>query len=351
MAVATRTAAGGIAGQRRQEMIAGYTLVTPAVIILVVFLAIPILFTLWMSLRQWGGLTPPTDSTFIGLRYYQDVLTNDTLRRTDFFIAFRNTTYYALGVVPVQTILALVLAAIANQRLLKFKGFFRTSFYFPSITSSVAISLIFFWIYQTGGLLNQLIRSVVPGYSDISWMNDANGLITNFLSLFGLTIRTAPAWLTKPDILGLTPWQWISGPSVTLLAIMLLNIWTTAGTFMIIFLAGMQDIPRPLYEAAAVDGATAWQTFRKITVPLLAPTIFFVVTLGLIGTYQVFDQVWVMTAGGPAGTTTSLAYLIYRDGFNDSNMGLASATSVLLFLIIFAVTLLQRRIIRERASV
>ncbi len=350
MAVATRTLGHGIAGQRRQEMIAGYTLITPALIILAIFLVIPILFTLWMSLRQWGGLTPPTDSTFIGLRYYQDLLLSDTLRRTDFFVALRNTTYYALGVVPVQTMLALMLAAIANQRLLKFKGFFRTSFYFPSITSSVAISLIFFWIYQTGGLLNQLIRSVVPGYSNVSWMNDPNGLIHNFLSLFGLTIRTAPSWVTDSNILGLSLWQWISGPSVTLLAIMILNIWTTAGTFMIIFLAGMQDIPRPVYEAAAVDGATSWQTFWKITVPLLTPTIFFVVTLGLIGTYQVFDQIWVMTAGGPAGTTTSLAYLVYRDGFNDANMGLASASSVLLFLIIFIVTLLQRRIIRERVD-
>ncbi len=351
MAVATRTIEQGIAGQRRQEMIAGYALVTPALIILAIFLIVPILFTLWMSVRQWSGLNPPTDSTFIGLRYYQDLLWNDTLRRTDFFTALRNTTYYTLGVVPVQTMLALVLAAIANQRLLKFKGFFRTSFYFPSITSSVAISLIFFWIYQTGGLLNQTIRSVIPGYSNVSWMNDPNGLIHNFLSLFGVTIRTAPSWVTDSNILGLSLWQWISGPSVTLLAIMILNIWTTAGTFMIIFLAGMQDIPRPVYEAAAVDGATAWQTFWKITVPLLAPTIFFVVTLGLIGSYQVFDQIWVMTAGGPAGTTTSLAYLIYRDGFNDQSMGLASATSVLLFIIIFAVTLLQRRIVRERADV
>ncbi len=347
MAVATRRVEHGIAGQRRQEMIAGYAFVAPALIILILFLVIPILFTLWMSFRDWSGLTVPTDSTFTGLKNFQDLLLRDTTRRVDFFTAFRNTTYFAIGVVPIQTLLALFLAAIANQRLLKFKSFFRTSFYFPSITSSVAISLIFFWIYQSGGPLNLFIKNVVPGYSNISWMNDPNGLIHNFLSLFGLNARTAPSWLTQPDILGLSPWQWISGPSVTLTAIMILNIWTTAGTMMLIFLAGMQDIPTPLYEAASVDGATAWNTFWKITVPLLSPTIFFVVTLGLIGTYQVFDQVWVMTAGGPAGTTSSLAYLIYRDGFNDSRMGLASATSILLFIIIFVVTLLQRRILRE----
>ncbi len=331
-------------------MVAGYTLVTPALIILAIFLVIPILFTLWMSFRQWGGLTPPTDSSFIGLQHFANVLTQDTTQRRDFFTAFRNTTYYALGVVPIQTLLALVLAAVANQKLLKFKSFFRTSFYFPSITSSVAISLIFFWIYQSGGPLNLMLK-ILPGYQSISWMNDANGLIHNFLSLFGLNIRTAPGWMTNSDILGLSLWQWISGPSVTLTAIMILNIWTTAGTMMLIFLAGMQDIPAPVYEAASVDGATTWQQFWGITVPLLAPTIFFVVTLGLIGCYQVFDQVWVMTSGGPAGTTTSLAYLIYRDGFNDSNMGLASATSILLFIIIFIVTLLQRRVVRERADI
>ena len=351
MAVATRRVEHGIAGQRRQEMLAGYAFITPALIILALFLVIPIIFTVWMSFRDWSGLTVPTDSTFTGWKNFTDRLPRDTTRRTDFFVAFRNTTYFAIGVVPTQTLLALFLAAIANQRLLRLKGFFRTSFYFPSITSSVAISLIFFWIYQTGGPLNLVLKTIVPGYSSISWMNDPNGLIHNLLGIFGLNARTAPGWLTQPDILGLSPWQWISGPSVTMAAIMILNIWTTAGTMMLIFLAGMQDIPTPVYEAAAVDGATAWKTFWQITVPLLAPTIFFVVTLGLIGTYQVFDQVWVMTSGGPAGTTTSLAYLIYRDGFQDSRMGLASATSVLLFIIIFIVTLLQRRIVRESADV
>ncbi len=351
MAVATAPVGHGIAGQRRQEMLAGYAFVTPALIILIIFLVIPIVFTLWMSTRNWGGLTPPTTSTPLGGLWYQQLLFQDTLRRSDFFVAFRNTTYYALGVVPIQTILALFLAAIANQQLLRFKSFFRTSFYFPSITSSVAISLIFFWIYSTGGPLNQLLKTVLPFLPTIPWMNDPNGLFYNVFSLFGITARTAPAWLTGTQVLGLSLWQWISGPSVTLLAIMFLNIWTTAGTMMLIFLAGMQDIPRPVYEAAWVDGATSWQTFRSITVPLLAPSIFFVVTLGLIGTYQVFDQVWVMTAGGPAGTTTSLAYLVYRDGFNDSQMGLASATSVLLFLVIFGLTLIQRRVMRERAEV
>ncbi len=338
-----------IAGQRRQELIAGYSFVAPALLVLLVFLFIPMFFTLWMSFRDWSGITPPTESNGVGLQWYGRLLVQDNVRRTDFFNAFKNTFYYALGVVPTQTILALLLAVIANQQLLRFKGFFRTTFYFPSITSSVAIGLIFLWIYQSGGILNQVIRALNPAYRNISWMNDPSGILHTLFALFGMTIRNAPPWLTQPQILGLTPWQWLSGPSVTMTALMMLVVWTTAGTMMLVFLAALQDIPRPLYEAASVDGATGLQQFFSITVPMLRPTIFFVVTLGLIGTFQVFDQMFVMTSGGPAGTTISLAYLIYRAGFNDSQMGLASAISVLLFLIIFSATLLQRRIFSDRA--
>lgn len=341
-------AATQIAGQRRQELFAGYAFIAPALLILLVFLFIPMFFTLWMSFREWGGITPPAFSQPVGFEWYQKLLTEDNIRRTEFWLAFRNTAYYALGVVPTQTILALLLAVTANQARLRFKGFFRTTFYFPSITSSVAIGLIFLWIYQTGGILNQFINAIYPAYENISWMNDPSGLIHNFFRMFGLTIRTAPEWMTGTQIMGVTIWQWLSGPSVTMFALMMLVVWTTAGTMMLVFLAALQDIPRPLYEAASVDGATTVQQFFKITVPMLRPTIFFVVTLGLIGTFQVFDQMYVMTSGGPAGTTTSMAYLIYRAGFNDSQMGLASAISVLLFIIIFGMTIIQRRIFSDR---
>lgn len=339
----------GVAGQRRQEMIAGYTFLLPALLVLFLFLVLPILFTLWMSFRDWSGLTPPLQSSYIGVEHYRNLLTQDGIIRSDFFIALRNTTFYAVGVVPLQTMAALLLATIVNQRWLKGKGFFRTSFYFPSITSSVAISLIFLWIYQRGGLLNQVIQAIWEGYDPINWINSPNGLIHNFLNLFGLNVQTLPAWITQSELLSLTLYQWLSGPSVALWSIMMLNIWTTSGTMMIIFLAALQDIPPQVYEAAAVDGATSTETFRYITVPLLRPTIFFVVTLGLIGTYQVFDQIYVMTAGGPAKTTLSLAYLVYRSGFRDSAMGLAAATSILLFVIIFSLTMIQRRVIGERA--
>ena len=151
--------------------------------------------------------------------------------------------------------------------------------------------------------------------------------------------------MTAPN--RLTLWDWISGPSVAMFTIMILNTWTTIGTMMIIYLAALQNIPGSVYEAAAIDGASGWQIFRRITVPLLTPTTFFVVTLGLIGTFQVFDQVFVITSGGPAFTTMTIAYIVYENGFRQSSMGLAAATALLLFVIIFVFMLIQRRITRE----
>jgi multiple sugar transport system permease protein len=150
---------------------------------------------------------------------------------------------------------------------------------------------------------------------------------------------------------GITLWDWISGPSVTMFTIMILNTWTTIGTLMVIYLAALQNIPSSVYEASSIDGATTWQQFRFITVPLLAPTTFFVVTIGLIGTFQVFDQIFVISSGGPAKTTLTIAYIVYTNGFNNSEMGLAAATALVLFLIIFAFTLIQRRFSRETANV
>jgi multiple sugar transport system permease protein len=190
----------------------------------------------------------------------------------------------------------------------------------------------------------------------VTWLDDPNGLIHLFLNAIGINpsreaIRTCdPATLQfwGCEIASIRLWNWVSGPSVTMATIMILNIWTTIGTMMIIYLAALQGIPSQVYEAAFVDGANAWQLFRKITVPLLSPTTFFVVTVGLIGSLQVFDQVYVMTAGGPANTTLTVAYLVYRSAFKDSRMGLAAATAIVLFLIIFVFTLVQRRIVRER---
>lgn len=305
------------------------------------------LLTVENRLPLSGGV----DNAFrgVGLRNYEDLLVNQGLRQRDFFLSLKNTVYFVIGVVPIQTALALILAVILNQRWLKAKGFFRTAFYFPSVTSSVVISIIFMWMFTRGGIVNSVIGTVFPDYNAVTWLDDSNGLIHNILGLLGVTRSTVGEWASQ-RVAGLTLWDWISGPSVTMFTIMILNTWTTIGTLMVIYLAALQNIPNSVYEAAQIDGATALQTFRRITLPLLAPTTFFVVTLGLIGTFQVFDQIFVISSGGPAKTTLTIAYIVYENGFNNSAMGLAAATALVLFVIIFVFTMIQRLFTSERAN-
>ncbi|MCU0498319.1 MAG: ABC transporter permease subunit [Anaerolineae bacterium] len=283
---------------------------------------------------------------FVGMENYSRLLFEPGIRQSDFFLSLKNTVYFVLGVVPAQTLLSLLLATVVNQRWLRGKGLFRTAFYFPSITSSVVISIIFMWMFTQSGLVNTIIQAIFPNYQAVNWLEDPNGVIHNILGLFGVNRSTVGDW-AQNELAGLTLWEWISGPSVTMLTIMILNTWTTIGTMMVIYLAALQNIPGSVYEAASIDGATGWQQFRRITVPLLTPTTFFVVTLGLIGTFQVFDQIFVISSGGPAKTTLTIAYIVYSNGFQNSQMGLAAATALLLFAIIFAFTMLQRRITRE----
>ena len=338
-------------GKTAQEWLSGFGFIIPALIILGLFVLIPMIFALVISFTNWTGIQPPNEAVGVGLDNYKSLLTDDGFFRSDFFEAIKNTLYYVIGVVPIQTILSLLLAMIVNQKFLKGKGLFRTTFYFPSITSSIVISLIFLFLFSRQGIINDLLTSITGGnYRPVTWTADPNGVIHNFLGLFGIKLRTLPEWMTVKTIFGASIWDWISGPSVSMLAIMFLTIWTTAGTLMIIFLAALQDIPAQLYEAASVDGATRWQQFRNITLPLLRPTTFFVITIGLIGTLQVFDQVYVISAGkgDPAGTTKTIALIVYRNAFNDSSAGLGAATAIMLFVIIILFTLVQRRLWARR---
>jgi multiple sugar transport system permease protein len=340
------------ADQKLQDAIAGWVFMAPAFLVMFIFLVLPMLAAIFFSLTNWNGITPlfnrdgalnPGAYEMVGLENYQRLLLQDGSRQEAFFTALKNTVYFVLGVVPVQTALALILAVIVNQKWLKGKGFFRTAFYFPSISSSVVISLIFMFLFASNGIINQGIKAIFPSYENITWLNDATGVIHALLGAIGITRDTAGAWASS-EFLSIRLWDWISGPSVTMLMIMILNTWTTIGTMMVIFLAALQNIPGQVYEAAYVDGATTGQIFRKITVPLLRPTTFFVITLGLIGTFQVFDQIYVISSGGPADTTLTIAYLVFRSGFDDQRMGLATATAIVLFIIIFIFTLIQRRI-------
>ena len=309
-----------------EDAIAGWLFILPAILIIGTFIIFPIVLAFWVSLHQ-RDVVGSVDN-WVGLANYQDILSDNA----DFWIAFRNTAWFSLGVVPTQTAVGLFLAVLANRKI-RGKTFFRTAFYFPSISSSVVISMIFLWLYQNNGLINFIIRKVGLPTPKPPWLSNPKGVLEMLWT--GIGWDSAPAW--------------IAGPSVALLSIMMLNIWTTAGTMMVVFLAGLQDISGDVYEAASLDGATRRRQFFDITVPLLRPVILFVVTLGFIGTFQVFDQIYVMSAGGPAKTTTTLVFLIYTEGFKfGEGLGYASALAVVLFAIIFVLFLIQRRLVEKK---
>jgi multiple sugar transport system permease protein len=314
---------------------AGWVFVAPAMVIFVTFIFGAILFSFYVSLHDYalldqGGIwrlfTHP-GATWVGLDNYRHIFRND-----DFWNAFRNTAWYALGVVPLQTIFGLVLAVLANRKI-RGKTFFRTAFYFPSISSSVVISIIFLWMFSARGAINYVLQQLGFPTPRPVWLANPNGVLEMLLGKIGFDHVSV----------------WLEGPSIAMCTIMMLNIWTTTGTMMVIFLAGLQNVSADVYEAAALDGASRYRTFRDITVPLLKPVTAFVITIGLIGTFQVFDQIWVMSNGGPAKTTTTLAYLIYLEAFSQGRgFGYGSAIAIVLFLIILIIYFIQRWIQRDK---
>jgi multiple sugar transport system permease protein len=306
------------------EAALGYAFIAPTLLVLGIFHLWPIGQTIGMSLFDWDLLTQ--QHRFIGLRNYQVLAAGE-----EFWSALRNTGYYVLGVVPVQTALALLLALVANRRI-RGQTFFRAAFYFPSISSSVVIALIFLWIFQGGGLADWVLTLLGGTPPRPAWLSNPNGVFDLLASRLG--------WKLPP---------WAVGPSVALLSIMALNVWTTTGTMMVIFLAALQDVPRELHEAAAVDGAGSSRILWSITLPLLQPILLFVVAIGMIGAFQVFDQIWIMTRG--QHQTTTLVWLIYSESFGGGfRAGQAAAVATVLLVIIFVLTMLQRRLFDRPAE-
>jgi multiple sugar transport system permease protein len=345
------TAAARVRRRRRSaihghQTLAGWLFVMPALLGLGLFLLAPILLAFWVSFRDWSGLAPLDTSTAVGGQNYHDLLVRSGVVQTDFAKSLRNNLYYVLGVVPAQTALAFFLAVIVNNRMLRGKGFFRTAFYFPSVTSSIAVAFIFIFLFSPAGVVNVLLSALLPGRVETVWLNEPDGLLHLVAGWFG--VDQAPASLAAHKLMGLSYWDWLSGPSVALVTIMVLAVWTTTGTFMLMFLAGLQTIPEELDEAALIDGATPRQRFFRVTVPLMRPTLFLVLVLGIIGTWQVFDQIYAMTSGGPQKTTLTPAYLIYREGFENSAMGRASAIAFIVFALILVFTGLQRLALRRK---
>ncbi|MFD1720758.1 carbohydrate ABC transporter permease [Amnibacterium endophyticum] len=341
--VAGRRRPGGI---RRGQTAAGLLFTAPAVVLLAVFLVVPILMALWVSVSDWGGRGSPFSSgvSFVGLRNYAAITSGGGLAESDFGTSLRNNLWYVLLVVPLQTALALLLASLVNARILRGRGFFRTAFYFPSVTSSVAITVLWFFLFNPTGAVNALLGLV--GIQGPNWPADASGVLHDLLAVVGL--RTPPGFLVNGGFLGVTWWDWLAGPSVGMLIIISLAVFTTSGTFMLLFIAALQNLSQEVEEAAMVDGASAWQRFRLVTLPQLRTTLFTVLTLGLIGTWQVFDQVYTGSKGAPGKTTLTPAYLSYQAGFINQQWGQAAAIAFILFAIIVVLTLLQRFVLRER---
>jgi multiple sugar transport system permease protein len=334
---------------RGPETRAGWLFVTPAIAFLVLFVLLPILMALWVSLTSWSGQGSPFTGQvpFVGVDNYTRLLAEDGLARQDFFTSVRNNIYYVLLVVPLQTALALGLALVVNQKLLRGRTFFRTTFFFPSVTSSVAISVVFLFLFANSGTVNALLA--VFGIDGPLWFSDSRGLVHIVLGGLGLADpQNPPGALAGHGVFGLTWWDWISGPSVAMCTIITLVVWTTSGTYMLMFLAALQDVPVSLEEASLIDGANRWQRFRAVTLPHLRPVLFLVLTLGLISTWHVFDQIYVMSQGDPAKTTLTPAFLSYRTAFREFDYGRGAAISFLLFLIIIVLTAVQRGLLRDR---
>ncbi|MED4015975.1 carbohydrate ABC transporter permease [Sutcliffiella cohnii] len=274
----------------------------PTIFVLALFIIGPILYAFFLSFHK-VQLLGQTSYDFVAFQNFADILDD---RRAQ--IALWNTFKYVIIVVPAQTALALILAATLNAGL-KGQTMFRIVYFLPTLTSSAVLTLIFMWMYNQNGLINKILSTV-----------------------------------------GLPTYNWMGDPNVALNAIMIMNIWATAPFFMVIYLAALQDIPDSLYEAADLDGANAIQKFFYITVPNLRPVTSFVVIMGLIGTFQLFDQSFIFSggSGGPDNSTLTVVLLIYQYAFKSlGTMGYAAAIAVLLSIVILVATLLQRKFSKE----
>ncbi len=323
--------------KNRMTMLAAYGFIAPYLIVTMIFTVGVILFALYISFNNYDIFTPPH---WVGLDNYINAFKGfvDPARK-DFVQSLYNVFWYTLIVIPLQTGIAILLAVLINAPI-RMKQFFRTVFYAPSVTSSVVITLIFMWFYLKTGYINFFMMKIFGvfgiNWQNILWLGDPRGLIQLIVTALGGDIPS-------------TQW-YLRGPSIAWMSIMFQNIFTTAPTFMIMFLAAMQDINPILYEAAAIDGASNWQKFWKITLPLLRPIILMVVVLGTIGTLQVFDQVYLATSGGPLGTSLTPVYLTFREAMGQQGpirMGYAAALAFILAIIIFSITYLQRRFIER----
>ena len=289
-------------GGRLTRRLVPYLFILPSFLFLVAFVFWPLLRALYLSLTKWAMIGPPP--RFVGANNYLRLLDDP-----QFATAVGNTAYYTAGSVPTGIAVGLGLALLMNQPL-RARGLLRSAYFFPTVTSTVAVSLV--WLY----------------------MFDVHLGVVNYLL----------------DLVGLPPQKWLHDPVMAMPVVVLYGLWHGVGYTMMIFLAGLQAIPADLYEAAMVDGAGRAAGFRHITLPLLRPVTLFVLITSVIGSFKVFDAVYVMTRGGPGYATMPMVQYIYMTAFEAFEMGYASAMAVALFAIVLALTLAQLRLFGGEAD-
>jgi len=285
----------------RRRWLWAYTFIA---IPLLFFLAIrigPTLYAVWVSLHQWDPIA--LQRPFIGLDNYRTLASDEV-----FWTAMRNTWIYVIVGVPVSLAISLVIA-LGLQRLTHYVGFYRVLYFAPYVTSLVAVGWVWRWMYMPNGLFNDVV-----------------------------------GWV------GLGPYQWLGSPNTAIYAIIVTTIWQGLGFQIIIFLAGLESIPAVYHEAAAIDGASPWQRFRDITIPMLNPTLVFLIITGVISNLQVFTQIRSMSSsgtGGPLNSTISVVLYVYQQAFQalPAKMGYASSMTVVLFLMILAITIFQLKVL------
>ncbi|BFT70916.1 carbohydrate ABC transporter permease [Paenibacillus sp. P36] len=293
---ATTSAQGGLGRTKSPRRwgvdYAGYAMIAPGYVIYFAFIFIPLLISLYYSFTNYNFYSSPS---FIGLQNYARLLHDGTFAK-----AMTNTLVYAIWTIIPQIALGLILAVLLNGRIFG-KVFARASIYVPNVTSMVAVSMIWLWIYDPSlGIMNRVFKTV-----------------------------------------GLDPVQWLYDPKTAMLAIVIMSIWKSLGYTMIIYLAGLQSIPSSLYEAAHMDGASKLRQFWSVTFPMLKPTTFFILIMTCINSFMVFEQVNILTNGGPMGSTTTVVHQIYLRGFQDFQMGYASAMAMVLFAITLVITIVN----------
>ncbi|WP_324715848.1 sugar ABC transporter permease [Carboxydochorda subterranea] len=283
-------------GSRRRQAFIGWAFILPVAGVFATFSVYPTLYSLYMSFFKWrllGGA-----DGWVGLSNYIRALQDGV-----FLASLKNVFYYALSV-PGRLAVGLVLALLLN-RAFHGRNFWRTVYFMPYVTSWVVAATVWKWLYQPDGLINVLL-----------------------------------------GFFGIGPFLWLGDARLAMPSIILMSIWKTAGFDMVVYLAALASIPREYYEAASIDGASAWSTFRHITLPLLAPTTLFLLVVGVISAMQLFTQPFIMTGGGPGRATIAPVQYIYENAFKYYDMGYAAALGYVLFTIILALTLVQMRVLR-----